>query len=147
LLHSNKALWIAVTCLFVAVTAVGYVWWRRNWAGMQEDGQISYENGQTLGWSVTSSACLDTAFARHRPRGVLGVGGEINEQLFLEGCLGSSTPTPKLCDNIPVRKDNFVRFAQWSVEQCRRHQLWDRDCPLLLVVLSTHCNHVPGRKG
>ena len=146
-MRSNKALWISLTCLFVGVTALGYVWWRRNWAGMKDDGQISYQNGQTLGWSVTSSACLDTAFARHRPRGVLGLGGKLNEQLFLEGCLGTSTPTSKLCDNIPVKKDSLVRFAQWSIEQCRRHQLWDRDCPLLLDVLSTHCTHVPGRKG
>src|SRR5882762_10577573 len=75
------------------------------------------------------------------------LGGKLNEQLFLEGCLGSSTPTSKLCEDIPVKRDSFVRFAQWSIEECRRHQLWDRDCPLLLDVLSTHCGHAPGRKG
>jgi len=143
---SNKALWISITCLVAGTTALGVVWWRRNWAGMKEDGAISYQNGETLGWTVNSSACLDTAFARHRPRGILGLGGKLNEQLFLEGCLAASTPAPKLCDDIPVKKDNFVRFAEWSVDQCRRHQLWDRDCPMLLDVLATHCGHMPGRK-
>jgi hypothetical protein len=135
-----------ISVLFVGVVALGYVSWRRNWSGVKEDGLISYENGQALGWSVTSSACLDTAFVRHRPRGVLELGGKLNEQLFLEGCLAASTPTPKLCDNIPPKHDSFVRFAEWTVKECRRHQLWDRDCPLLLDVLATHCSHVPGRK-
>lgn len=125
---------------------MGAVWWRRNWAGMKEDARISYENGQTLGWSVSSSACLDTAFARHRPHGVLGLGGKINEQAFLEGCLAASTPTPKLCENIPAKSDGFLRFTRWSVDQCRRRQLLDQECPSLLDVLATHCGHVPGRK-
>jgi len=143
----NKALWIVISSLFVGVTALGYVYWRHNWSGMKEDGVISYQNGQVLGWSVTSSVCLDTAFARHRPRGVLELGGRLNEQFFLEGCLATSTPTPKLCDNIPPKNESFVRFAEWSVGPCRRHHLWDRDCPALLDVLATHCRHVPGRKG
>ncbi|HXO85313.1 MAG TPA: hypothetical protein VN803_07290 [Gemmatimonadales bacterium] len=141
----NKTLFIVMVCLFIGVTALAYVWWGRNWAGLKADGQISYQNGQELGWSVSSGACVDTALARHRPTRLLELGGKLNEQFFLRGCLGTSARSPHLCDNVPSTQEGIVHVARWAAEECRRHELRDQDCPALLDVLSTHCTRIRQR--
>jgi hypothetical protein len=84
---------------------------------------------------------VDTLFARHAPTGSRSVTQELKERGFLEGCLGASTPIPTMCDTILVQDDvkSLLRFAAWSVEQCRLRGLRDESCPRVLKGLAHYC--------
>jgi hypothetical protein len=140
---SNRNVWliVGVTLGLVALGSwIGFRWLQRAFTGVMAEGRQSYDEGTRLGRSLTATACLDTAFARHARAPSGSMGQQITEGVFLEGCLGTGTPDG-LCDSIPPTGNlsQMMRFSVWSVEQCRVHGLTDRNCPRLLQAVSNHC--------
>ncbi len=99
--------------LIVCVVALGYLWWRHN----------------------------GSAFARHASDHSASLVHQVNEQMFFEGCLRWSRVTPGLCDTIPSGHGvkDVLRFATWSVDQCRRRGLQDSRCPNVFKPLQHDC--------
>lgn len=127
--------------LIVCVFALGYVWWRHNGPAMVQQTEQTYKEAQAVGRSITTAACLDTAIARHANDHSASLLHQVNEQVFLEGCLRWSRETPGLCDTTPSGRGvkDLLRFATWSVDQCRRRGLQDAQCPNVLKPLQHYC--------
>jgi hypothetical protein len=127
--------------LIVGIVALGYVWWRHNGAAMVQQAQQTYREGQAIGRAITTAACIDTVFARHASDHSASLLHQVNEQMFFDGCLRWSRATPGLCDTIPSGHGvkDLLRFATWSVDQCRRRGLQDAQCPNVVKPLERYC--------
>ena len=127
--------------LIVCVVALGYVWWRHNGPAMVQEAQQTYKEGQAVGRAITTAGCIDTALARHASTHSASLVRQVNEQMFIEGCLRWSRVTPGLCDTIPSGRGvkDLLRFATWSVDQCHRRGLRDAQCPNVLKPLQHDC--------
>ncbi len=135
--------------LIVCVGALGYLWWRHNGPAMVQEAQQTYKEGQAIGRSSTTAACLDAAFARHASDHSASLVHQVNEQMFFEGCLRWSRETPGLCDTIPSGHGvkDVLRFATWSVDQCRRRGLQDSGCPNVFKPLEHYCQRRTAPEG
>src|SRR5260370_4106261 len=127
--------------LIVCVVALGYVWWGHHGPAMVQEAQQTYREGQAIGRSITTATCLDSALARHASAHAASLLHQVNEQMFFEGCLRWSRMTPGLCDTIPSGHGvkDVLRFATWSVDQCRRRGLQDSRCPNVFKPLQHDC--------
>ena len=139
----SKRVWLIVGLSLGLVALgswIGFRWLQRAFTGVMAEGRQYYEEGTRLGRSLTATACLDTAFARHARAPSGSMGQQITEGVFLEGCLRTGTPDG-LCDSIPPSGNlkQIMRFSVWSVEQCRAHGLTDRNCPRLLQPVANDC--------
>ncbi len=143
---SRRWIWIvgAIAGLIVIGTWMGYRWVTRALAGLGEDTRSSFQAGAALGSSLTASACLDTAFARHPSHAKASVVGQFGEVFFVEGCLRTSTPSPALCVDVPAPESvkGLLRFSAWSIEECQRRRLRDPNCSRLLQPLLGYCQRL-----
>jgi hypothetical protein len=140
---ASKRVWLIVGVMLGLVALgswLGFRWLQRAFTGVMAEGRQYYEEGTRLGRSLTATACVDTAFARHARASSVSMSEQITEGVFLEACLRTGAPDG-LCDSIPAMGNlkEMVRFSAWSVEQCRARGLTDRNCPRLLQAVSNHC--------
>ncbi len=139
----SKRVWLIVGLSLGLVALgswIGFRWLQRAFTGVLAEGRQYYEEGTRLGRSLTATACLDTAFARHARASSTSMGQQITENVFLEACLRTSTPNG-LCDSVPATGNlkELLRFSAWSVAQCRARGLTDRSCPRLLQSVANDC--------
>ena len=144
----TRALWFIaglVVGLLVIVMARGYQRFKSGGFVLASTKQRMQE-GTALGRSLTADACIDTFFVQHVRTSRESRLDWINEGLFLESCLDVSRPTT-LCDTVPrsTTLADMIRFASWSVEQCRLHGKLDLNCPHSLKAVSHYCDRRPVR--
>jgi len=140
---SKRNVWLIVGLMLGLVALgswIGVRWLQRAFTGVMAEGRQYYEEGTRLGRSLTATACLDTAFARHAHAASVSMSQQITEGVFLDGCLRTGAPDG-LCDTIPATGNltEMMRFSVWSVQQCRVRGFTDRNCPRLLQAVSNHC--------
>ncbi len=126
---SKRNVWLIVGLIVVLVGVASWTgvrWLQRAFTGVMAEGRQNYEDGTRLGQSLTATACLDTAFARHA-------------RVTPDSLCASIPPTGNLTE--------MMRFSVWSVEQCRARGLTDRNCPRLLQAVSNHCRRGKGERG
>ncbi len=148
---SKRNVWLIVGLIVSLVGVASWIgvrWLQRAFTGVMAEGRQNYEDGTRLGQSLTATACLDTAFARHARASSVSMSQQITEGVFLEGCLHTGTPD-SLCTSIPPTGNltEMMRFSVWSLEQCRARGLSDRTCPRLLQAVSNHCRRGTGERG
>ena len=144
---SRTRFWIilgSTVGLLVLLVWLGMGWASRAFTGMVDQSRVVIADGRALGKYVTANGCVDTVFARHAAHGASMMQSMI-EQFFLEGCLSTAQPAA-VCDTIPAGKSmkDIFRFGAWSAEQCKRHKLYDRDCPRLLQPVLRYCEGAGG---
>ena len=126
--------------LLVVLIWMGTRWASRAFTGVVDQSRVVIAEGRELGKYVNANGCVDTVFARHAAAHSVSIVQAMSEQFFLDGCLSTAQPSTA-CDTIPAgqsMKDMF-RFGAWSAEQCKRHKLYDRDCPRLLQPVLRYC--------
>ena len=148
---SKRNVWLIVGLMLGLVALgswIGWRWLQRAFTGVMAESRQNYEEGRLLGRSLTATACLDTAFARHARAPSGSMSQQITEGVFLEGCLRTGTPDA-LCDSVPPTGSlsQMMRFSVWSVEQCGARGLTDRNCPRLLQAVSNHCRRGTAASG
>jgi hypothetical protein len=63
----------------------------------------------------------------------------IKNMLFMRACLDASRPTPGFCDEVPRRLE-FVRSAEWELQQCKRYGLSpEKQCQQLFQQVQQFC--------
>lgn len=141
----SRRFWIVLTVAVVLAGGavwVSYRWARQSFAGIVAETRESFNEGRALGRTVSTAACLDTAFTRHPAPSQQSMRHEISEGIFLEGCLrGTTAGHTELCDTIPAAEGvkGVLRFSAWSAEQCHLHNLDDRSCPRVLQAVYRYC--------
>ena len=125
--------------LIAVLSVLGYQWVRRAGAHLMDQARQSVREGQRVGRSITTEACVDTAFARHVASG--GFSTQVTEEVFLEGCLRTAAPTG-MCDTVPATGgiSGIVKFSQWSIAQCRARGVTDGNCPRLFQAVMHYCD-------
>jgi hypothetical protein len=141
LARSGRTLWLVSGLGAALLVAAGYVWMRRTSGAILAEAKRNFEQGKTLRQSLAANTCLDTFFVHHAANPSGSMSHEVNEEVFLEGCLRTSTPTA-FCDTVPqtTTVSGLVRFAAWSADQCRLHALADESCPHALKAVMHYCD-------
>jgi hypothetical protein len=144
--RSTRALWLWLAALTIAAMGVGYLLIRRASADLIAEGRRSFDEGKILGQSLDADGCVRTLYARPVPSESMR--HELDEEVFLEGCMTTSTPT-HLCDTIPSSTGikDVMRFAAWKLAQCHLHGRQDRVCISGLNAVGHYCGRRANQTG
>src|SRR5438105_13407388 len=135
-----KALLIVVivgVVLAAGVIAAGvYYVYRNKDAWLARAKEVATE-GKDFGKHTDNQGCVDEGISRYKKDP--GLTGVLSNSVFLRTCLEASRATSGFCDNIP-KATEFVKTAQWRVQQCRQVGLGsDSNCPNLFTPVQQFC--------
>jgi len=118
------------------VIAGGIYWVASHKDAWLAKGKATINEGKEFGKGTDQEGCVAEGAKRHRDDPSISNG--IAVQLFMQGCLRSSRATPGFCDNVP-RQTEFVKSAQWRLEQCSKYNLQDNQCAQVFTVVQQYC--------
>ncbi|MDT5155655.1 MAG: hypothetical protein QOC99_3365 [Acidobacteriota bacterium] len=126
-----------VIVLIVAAVITGVYVARKYGPGLMEAGKQTVGEGGEYGRRTDNEGCLNEAVARQgRSEGFTDI---IKNNIFLRACLESSRPTPAFCDSVP-RQMEFVKGAQWQLQQCKHYGLTpEKQCGQLFQQVQQFC--------
>ena len=130
---------IVVVLGIVAVVGTGVIWWMRNKDALMARAKEVVAEGKEFGRHSDNQACVDEAISRYKRDP--GFGSAMSNNFFLRSCLETSQPTPGFCESVP-RATEFMKAAEWQLEQCRRVDLsQDSYCRQLFQPVQQFCEH------
>ena len=128
---------LIIILLVVGVVGAGVYWWMRNKDRLISQAKEVATEGQDFGKNSDNQGCVDESVSRYKQEP--GFGNAISSSIFMRMCLDASRPTPGFCDDVP-RATEFVKSAQWRVEQCQRIDLSrDNYCQQLFQPVQEFC--------
>jgi hypothetical protein len=128
---------IVIILLVVGVVGAGVFWWMRNKDRLISRAKEVATEGQDFGRNSDNQGCVDASISRYKQEP--GLTNAISTGIFMRTCLNASRPTPGFCDDVP-KATEFVKSAQWRVEQCRRIELSrDNYCQQLFQPVQEYC--------
>ena len=139
-----KALLIVAVVIVVLVlgcigAAVYYV--SRNKDAWIAKGKAVASEGRDFGRGSDNQGCVDESISRYKKEP--GFGSAISNSIFMQSCLDSSRPTPNFCTEVP-KATEFMKSAQWRVDQCRKIDLSsDSYCQQLFQPVQQFCEKGP----
>ncbi len=128
-----------IVLLVVAAIAVfaGVRWLNANKGRLRAQADQARAEGREFGHSATASACVAKAIETYR--GDMSFIGEARARVWLNGCLGSSTPESAFCAQVPP-KDEIMRTVTWRLGECSRLGLdADKGCTRILQEVQAYC--------
>jgi hypothetical protein len=139
-----KALLIVVVVIVVLVLGVigaGVYYVSRNKDAWIARVKAVGSEGRDFGRGSDNQGCVDVSISRYKKEP--GMGSAISNSLFMQSCLDSSRPTPNFCTDVP-KATEFMKSAQWRVEQCRKIDLSsDSYCQQLFQPMQQFCERGP----
>lgn len=128
---------IIVVLLIVGVVGAGVFWWMRNKDALMARAKEVVAEGRDFGGHSDNQGCVDESVARYKKEP--GMSSAISTTIFMRTCLDASRATPGFCDDVP-RVTEFMKSAQWRIDQCRRIDLsGDRYCQQLFQPVQQFC--------
>ncbi len=128
---------VVIVLLVLGCIGAGVYWWTRNKDALIARGKAVVTEGRDFGRNSDNQGCVDESISRYKKDP--GFGSAISNSLFMRSCLDSSRPTPNFCSDVP-KATEFVKSAQWRVEQCRRIDLSsDSYCQQLFQPVQEFC--------
>jgi len=98
------------------------------------------QQGQS-GRNSDNQGCVDESISRYKKEP--GFGSALSNSIFMQSCLDSSRPTPNFCTDVP-KATEFMKSAQWRVDQCRKIDLSsDSYCQQLFQPVQQFCERGP----
>src|SRR5882724_3422000 len=116
-LKALLAVAMVIVVLVVGVIVAGVVWWSRNKNALMARAKEVVTEGREFGHNTDNQGCVDESVSRYK--GEPGFTSVISNGIFMRACLENSRPTPGFCDDVP-KQTEFIRTAQWRIEQCRK---------------------------
>jgi hypothetical protein len=144
--------WLKVLLIIVVVVVVlvlgcigaGVYYVSRNKDAWLAKGKAVVTEGRDFGRHSDNQGCVDESISRYKKEP--GMVNAISNSIFMQSCLDSSRPTPNFCADVP-KATEFVRSAQWRVEQCRKIDLSsDSYCQQLFQPVQQFCERGPRRR-
>lgn len=134
---------VVIVLLVVGVIAAGVFWWSRNKDTLIARGKAVVTEGKDFGRKSDNQGCVDESISRYKKEP--GFSSSISTSIFMQTCLQNSRPTPGFCDEVP-RQTEFMKSAQWRVDQCRLVDLsTDRYCQQLFSPVQKFCERQMSR--
>ena len=136
---------VMLVLLVVGVIAAGIFWWSRNKDTLIARAKAVATEGTDAGRKSDNQGCVDQSISRYKKEP--GFASSIETSVFMQTCLQNSRPTPGFCDEVPKQAE-FMKTAQWRLEQCRRVDLSsDNYCQHLFTPVQQFCQRQsPGSK-
>jgi hypothetical protein len=135
---------IIVVLLIVGVVGAGVFWWMRNKDALMARAKEVVAEAKDFGGGTDNQGCVDEGVSRYKKEP--GLGNAISTSIFMRSCLEASRPTPGFCDTVP-KGTEFMKAAEWQVEQCRRVDLAkDSYCRQLFQPVQQFCEKGPRRR-
>lgn len=132
---------IVAVILVVGVVGTGVVWWMRNKDALMARAKEVVAEGKDYGRNNDNQACVDETISRYKKEP--GFGSAMSNTFFMRACLEASKPTAGFCENVP-RTTEFMKSAEWQVNQCRRVDLAkDSYCRQLFQPVQQFCEKGP----
>ena len=142
-LKALLAVALIIVVLVVGAIVAGVVWWSRNKGELMARAKEVMTEGREFGRNADNQGCVDESVSRYKKEP--GFTAVISNSIFTRACLEASRPTPGFCDDVP-KQTEFVRTAQWRIEQCRKVDLSnDNNCQNLFTPIQQFCDE-RGRK-
>jgi hypothetical protein len=134
---------LTIACIFIALIvvaavlfSVGAYWFTQNKDRIAAGAKKSMEDGAAFGRQTDNQGCVDEALARHKRDN--GFTSAIANNLFLQGCLRASRPTPNFCDAVP-RQSEITKSISWRLDKCAEAGVNDQYCGNLFAQVQTFC--------
>ena len=128
---------IIVVLLIVGVVGAGVFWWMRNKDALMTRAKEVVTEGRDFGSHSDNQGCVDESISRYKKEP--GFSSALSNSIFMRTCLDASRKTPGFCDDVP-RATEFMKSAQWRIDQCRRINLsGDRYCQQLFQPVQQFC--------
>ena len=137
---------VVLVLLVVGVIGAGIFWWSRNKDTLIARAKTVATEGTDAGRKSDNQGCVDQSISRYKK--APGFASSIETSVFIQTCLQNSRPTPGFCDEVPKQAE-FMKTAQWRLEQCRRVELSsDNYCQNLFTPVQQFCQRQSsGSKG
>jgi hypothetical protein len=137
-LKALLAVALIIVVLVVGAVIAGVVWWSRNKNALMGRAKEVMTEGRDFGRNTDNQGCVDESVSKYKKDP--GIGSVISNSIFTRACLESSRPTPGFCDDVP-KQIEFVKTAQWRIEQCRKVDLSkDSNCQNLFTPVQQFCD-------
>jgi len=144
-LKALLAVALIIVVLVVGVIVTGVVWWSRNKDKLVARAKEVMTEGREFGRSTDNQGCVDESVSRYKKDP--GIGSVISDSIFTRACLEASRPTPGFCADVP-KQTEFVKTAQWRIEQCRKVDLSkDSNCQNLFTPIQQFCDERARKPG
>ena len=128
---------VIIIVLVVGIVGIGAFWVYRNKDAWIAKGKAIATEAKDFGQNTDNQGCVAEAISRYKAEP--GIGKAISTSIFVRVCLDASKPTPGFCDNVP-KQHEFIKAAQWKMEQCRRVDLSsDSNCQNLFTPVQQFC--------
>ncbi len=137
-LKALLAVALIIVVLVVGVIVAGVVWWSRNKDKLVTRAKEVMTEGREFGRHTDNHGCVDESVSRYKKDP--GITTVISNSIFTRACLESSRPSPGFCDDVP-KQTEFLKTAQWRIEQCRKVDLSkDSNCQNLFTPIQQFCD-------
>lgn len=130
-----------IVLLVLGCIGAGIYYVSRNKDAWIAKGKAVASEGRDFGRSSDNQGCVDESISRYKKEP--GFGSAISNSIFMQSCLDSSRPTPNFCNDVP-KATEFMKSAQWRVDQCRKIDLSsDSYCQQLFQPVQQFCEKGP----
>ena len=128
---------VVIVVLVLGVIGAGVYYVSRNKDAWIAKGKAVASEGRDFGRGSDNQGCVDESISRYKKEP--GFGSAISNSIFMQSCLDSSRPTPNFCADVP-KATEFMKSAQWRVDQCRKIDLSsDSYCQQLFQPVQQFC--------
>ena len=132
---------VVIVVLVLGCIGAGVYYVSRNKDAWLARGKAVASEGRDFGRSSDNQGCVDESISRYKKEP--GFGSAISNSIFMQSCLDSSRPTPNFCADVP-KATEFMKSAQWRVDQCRKIDLAsDSYCQQLFQPVQQFCERGP----
>jgi hypothetical protein len=132
---------VVIVLLVLGCIGAGVYWWMKNKDALMARAKEVATEGRDFGRNSDNQGCVDESVSRYKREP--GFTSAISTSVFMRMCLDASRPTPGFCTDVPKAAD-FVKAAQWRVDQCRRIDLAsDSYCQQLFQPVQEFCEKGP----
>jgi len=135
---------LIIIVLVVGAVVAGVYWVSRNKDAWLAKAKEVATEGRDFGRNADNQGCVDESISRYKKDP--GIFSAIGSSVFMRACLDNSRPTPGFCDDVPGPTE-FIKSAQWRIEQCRRVDLSkDNNCQNLFTPVQQYCQEKASRR-
>ena len=132
---------VVIVVLVLGCIGAGIYYVSRNKDAWLAKGKAVAQEGRDVGRHSDNQGCVDESISRYKKEP--GLGSAISNSIFMQSCLDSSRPTPNFCTDVP-KATEFMKSAQWRVDQCRKIDLSsDSYCQQLFQPVQQFCERGP----
>ncbi len=110
---------------------------------MANSGALKMTEGEEYGINVSDETCVISGVEKYKSNPSPSLGSEVDNSLWLAGCLKASRKSESFCNAVPEIED-LTNSVQWINSECLQFGRSDPYCASLFQSVQRHCH--PSKK-